>query len=261
MKRLFFGPIVVLLLAAVACLPPPPPGSTTPEITEVVVTPHPVVAGEPFTVRVSATDDEIVDEARIVIQPRYAIDGHAPKPYEHVECDDPPITPAEVVTVQYTCTMAEFSPNGEWSLEVHVGHQGSSYEAREIHTVELTGGSEDREPPVLESLVISPDPIVRGEPYSITMRLSDQHLTLEPRSIGLANESYVLDPDAPPRVYWPCGEVAPTLVGPNAMELHWENCIIGTDAVLGNYYTYFEVTDQIGHPTSFYPGAQVVPAP
>jgi hypothetical protein len=108
--------------------------------------------------------------------------------------------------------------------------------------------------------VITPDPVVRGEPYSVTMRISDEHLVVGPRSFGLANVTDVLDPEAPARAHWPCGEVEPTVISPTEMELHWDGCRIGEDAVLGRYYSYVAFSDQIGHPLSFYARTEVVAA-
>lgn len=252
--------VVVFGLVLVACLPPAPPGWTAPEITSIELVPEPV-AGEPFVIRVTAEDDEIVNAIRIEIEPDYAIDGYSPKPYGQVDCDEPPVAAGPVVTVEFTCTMASFSPNGPWSLSVFASNVRSSTSQWEMRTFELTGGSEDREPPVLESLVISPSPIVRGEPYSVTMRISDEHLVMEPRSFGLRNETDVIDPEAPPGVYWPCGEVEPTVLSPTEMELHWDGCVIGPDAVLGDYYSYVAFPDRIGHPLSFYARVDVVAAP
>ncbi len=249
--------VIVAAVVLSACLPPPPPGWTAPQITAIEVDPDPV-AGEPFVIRVTAFDDEIVDRVRIVVEPTYAIDGYSPRPYEHIECDEPPVVPAEVVTVEFTCTMAAFSPNGAWTLLVHAGNTKSSLEQRMVSSFELTGGSEDRVPPVLESIVISPDPVVRGETFSVTMRISDEHLVVAPKAFGLRNRTDVLDPAAPPGVHWPCGETEPTIISPTEIELHWDGCVIGPDAVLGDYYSYVEFVDQIGHPLSFYAGTEVV---
>jgi hypothetical protein len=253
---------VVVLGAAVlaACQPPPPAGWTAPEITAIQVEPAPV-AGEPFVVRVTVQDDELVDDVAIVIEPTYAIDGHSPRPYEHVDCEGPPVVAAPVVTVEFTCTMAAFSPNGPWSLIVRATNANAPSQQERTTTFQLTGGTEDREPPVLESLVISPDPVVRGEPYSVTMRISDEHLVLAPRSFGLRNVTDVLDPAAPPGVHWPCGEAEPTVISPTEIELRWDGCTIGPDAVLGDYYSYVGFEDLIGHPSSTYARTQLVAAP
>lgn len=262
MRRLLMVPVLVAVGALlVACQPPPPSGWTPPEITGIEVDPAPV-AGEPFVIRVTAEDDELVDEVRITVEPTYAIDGYSPKPYEHIDCTEPPVVPAAVVSVEFTCTMAAFSPSGSWSLIVTAGNANSElYVQRAVTSFVLTGGTDDREPPVLESLVVSPDPIVRGEPYSVIMRISDEHLVVAPTTFGLANQTLVTDPTQPPRVYWPCGEAQPTMISPTVMELRWDGCVIGPDAVLGRYYSWVGFTDRIGHPLSFYVIRDVVAAP
>ena len=250
MKRTLVLSVVVLSLAAAACQPTPPPGWTEPEIVDVAVNPSPVVAGSPFTVTVTAEDTQIVTFIRMEIRPTYPINPVI-RPYPSVVCDDPPLTPAATVTQTFTCSMPEFSPNGEWALTVHVYNSvGDGFAAEETISLELVGGSEDRDPPVVESYTFTPDPVVRGEPYSLVVRISDEHLSApEPIYMNLRD---IVDPTLPPpqiSVGWPCGTSTPIFVSPTEIELRWEGCVVGPDAKLGRYRTSWSpaVVDLIGH--------------
>lgn len=255
MKRTMVLSILVALLSAVACQPTPPPAWTAPTIVDISVEPEPVVAGEPFTVTVTAHDDQIVDLVRMAIRPPYLIAG-VDDPYSNVVCDDPPATSAATVTITFTCTMADFSPNGTWRLTVNVYNRlDPRFSAEETVGFELVGGSEDRQRPLVESYAFTPDPIVRGEPYSLVVRITDEHVA-PPKPIYM-NLRDIVDHSLPPpqiSVAWPCGTSTPSIVSPTEIELRWDGCVVGPDAKLGRYRTslFPFVVDLIGHvaPTS-----------
>ena len=222
------------------------------------MSPEPVVAGSPFTVSVTASDNSIISTLDIEIRPPYRLEPASDPPYPYVSCDGGPFTPQPVVTREFTCTLPAVVPNGEWRVDVWAtDDELPGFGVREQSTFHLIGGSEDRDDPVLESVVVSPDPVVVGQPFSVTIRASDEHPgPTVPTSLTLQN---IVDPENPsPRVEWPCGEVAPTEVSPTVREWAFTGCVIGPDAVLGSYSGFMLAEDAIGHRLAVHPHFDVV---
>jgi hypothetical protein len=102
---------VMILTGAASCQAPPPDGWTLPELTAVEL-PSPVVAGEPFVVRVTVEDDELVDRVELSLQPDESNSGASGLQY--VACEAPSFEPAEVVSVELTCLIPTSMPTGAW---------------------------------------------------------------------------------------------------------------------------------------------------
>jgi hypothetical protein len=171
---------IMVVATAGACDPPPPPGWQAPKLESVAISTDEVVAGSSFTVSVAATDDRQV--SRIVLGfygPRsngqYSIDTL------HVSCEHPAWEPQPAVTVEFTCTMPLIAPNGGWKLVVRAhdgewsGVHGACDCVSETVTLTVTGGSDDRDPPALQSVYRDPDPAPVGTRSTVTIQVFDEH--------------------------------------------------------------------------------------
>lgn len=247
-RRWSLIPFLLVVVVAAGCQPPPPPGWVAPTISAIAVAPSPVVAGAPFSVSVTASDDTVVTGITIEIRPPYRLNPVMNDPYPHVECETGPFTPGPLVTVDYTCTLPSFVPNGTWSIEAratddaatqYVGHRGGEFD--------VVGGSEDREDPVLVSVEHTPTTPVLGEPFSVTVRVEDEHpRPPAPTRLSYANIVDVQASDPPPRITWYCEDATPTQVTSTLQEWVF-TCVIGPDAVTGRYGGFMKVEDAIGH--------------
>jgi hypothetical protein len=247
-------PIVLVTLAAATACPglsyPNPPGPT---LTSLVVSQDTVTAGTPFTVTVSATDTHSpVAIAEVFLQPT------TDQAYGASFCDNPAVTPGADVTVVFTCALPDFVPNGAWKVSAYVddeipdGPEGLSNGAGSTVLINVVGGSEDRQAPVRVSDVISPDPVVLGQPFSYTVQVSDDHLVFDPQLMTSANIVNVQVPNPPPRVVWSCGSVTPTQISPTVEQFAWTNCVIGPNAVATQYSAFMHVADEYGHDLGFW---------
>lgn len=190
---------LVLLTTAGACDPPPPPGWQAPSVEDLTVTPDPVTAGSAFTVSALVSDDEAVGNVYL------AVDDPRGRTSAALDCEVPAVDPEPVVLVEIPCTITDYALNGTWSVrftayddEYAGGHGAGGVVART--TFEVTGGSNDTTPPVLEFRSVDPPAPVVGQPFTVVVRASDEHLPT-PR-----DEGYVLSQPAvgPTDVYWYC---------------------------------------------------------
>jgi hypothetical protein len=258
MKRWVLLPPLVVVVVAAGCIPAPPSNPSPAKIDSVVVAPGPVVAGVPFTVSVTASDETTVSAIDIEIRPPARLNSAYDPTYPHLTCDDPPFTAGPVASQVFTCTLPDFVPNGAWRLTTLVRDQiGLTVSSS---TFDLVGGSDDNEPPVVVSEVVSPDPVVVGQPFSVTIRISDDHLRFDPQEFTSRNITYQV-PNPPPQVEWSCGKVTPTQVSLTVEEFAWTGCLIGPPAVPAQYGGFMQVFDAIGHSTAVWPYFDVVAAP
>jgi hypothetical protein len=102
--------------------------------------------------------------------------------------------------------------------------------------------------------------VVVGQPFSVTIRVSDDHLSFDPQEFTSANITYQV-PNPPPRVEWSCGKVTPTQVTPTVEEFAWTGCLIGPPAAAARYGGFMLVFDAIGHKTAVWPYFDVVATP
>ena len=243
---------MALVTVASACFPQPP---STADITSIVVSPDPVVAGAPFTVTVTATDPvdvrAMLKEFRAT--PPFWNDSTYTPP---VTCDDPPITAAPTVTQVFTCTLGALAPNGRWAVMISAAG-GGSYWTQQYEYFQVTGGSDDLQPPMVVSQTFSPNPIVAGQPFDYTLRVSDDHLAAPaPTTLYFAN---AYDPQAPsPVVHWDCGPTTPVVITPTVEEFHFTGCEVGAGAALGTYGGLVVVKDTIGNQLAVWPEVEVV---
>ena len=246
---------MALVTVASACFPQP---ASTVVITSIVVSPDPVVAGAPFTVTVTATDPvdvrAMLKEFRAT--PPFWNDGSYIPP---VTSDDPPITAAPAVTQVFTCTLGTLAPNGRWAVMVSVSNGDSSYWTQQYEYFQVTGGSDDLQPPTVVSQTFSPSPVVAGQPFAYTLRVSDDHLAAPaPTTFYFAN---IVDPQAsnpPPRVSWDCGPTTPVVITPTVEEFDFTGCEVGAGAALGTYGGFMAVKDTIGNQLAVWPEVEVV---
>jgi len=169
--------VVVLLGTAGACDPPPPPGWVRPEVQDLTVSPTPVVPGEPFTLSATLVDDHQVAWIDVWFR---SPTGRESRPCE-LPAFDSEGDPQTRVDVAVPCQLPEFALNGTWTVVMNVydgetftGHGAGAGQA--VTTFEALGGSNDDEPPVVEAFTIDPASPIQGQPFTVTVRVSDDHL-------------------------------------------------------------------------------------
>lgn len=176
MKRLAMVALLAVVLVAVGCGTPPPQYWKPPVVQSLVVSTNTIVAGSAFSVTVTATDDHAVDRVGFLF---YDATNNGPM---HVSCVVAPWTPALVVTVEATCTMPSVAANGAWTLRVEAtdaefsgGGEGACGCGAKQTALTVTGGTEDREAPVVDSIVFAPQTVTVGTAFSVGFRVTDEH--------------------------------------------------------------------------------------
>jgi hypothetical protein len=246
MVRRWLGVVAIgaSALIATSCLPPPPPGWVPPIITA-VVSPDPVVAGQPFTIEVTATANTTVRSIDIELRRPVGAPSSS-SPYPGAGCVPGDLVPDLSVTQTFTCTLPPLVPNGEWRLQAFAANDGSSiYRGSASFVFQVTGGSDDLAAPALESVEISPNPVVIGEPFSVTMRaVDDHHAPPAPTTLG-ANIVIPAPPGA--TVSWTCSPVTPTPISDTVLEWHFTDCLIPAGSSPWTYAGGIQVIDQLGY--------------
>jgi hypothetical protein len=231
-------------LLVAACQPPPPPGWVPPVVTA-VVSPGPVVAGQPFTVEVSASATTTVLAIDILLY-RPIGAPQASSPYPDANCVAGDLVQGLTAVRTFSCTMPPLAPNGEWRVQAFASNEGAGgYRGSSSIAFDVTGGTDDLSPPALESLEISPQPVVIGQPFSVTIRsFDDHHAEPAPTSLG-AN---IVIP-APPEgtVNWSCPAVTPTLISDTVLEWRFTDCLIPEGSSPWTYAGGIRVVDELGN--------------
>jgi hypothetical protein len=247
MVRRIVGVVVVVAAALLVtgCPAPPPPAWRPPVVTG-IVTPDPVVVGEPFTIEVTATstDKHDITDIDVWIHPQGV--SSSGTVFSGPHCEAGQITPGPTVVQSSTCVLPELAPNGVWELSASAANAGSDlYRGEGRSTFEVTGGSDDREAPELVSVEISPDPVVIGEPFSVIVRASDEHhLPPSPTSLSAAVFLHV-PPEETGR--WTCSPATPTWVDEQLLEWSFTDCLIPAGSSPSTYVGGIELEDAIGY--------------
>ena len=176
MKRWAMLPLLAVVLVAVGCGTPPPQWWRPPTVQSVVFSTTEIVAGSSFTVTATVTDDHSVAFVNL----RFA--DESLQDWLAVPCQRADWEPGPVVTVEATCTMPAIAANGAWLLRVEAidaeysgGAEGACGCGWSNTAFTVTGGTEDRQGPAVESMVISPQPLTVGTPFTATLQISDEH--------------------------------------------------------------------------------------
>ena len=229
-----------MVLASCQAVPPPRILIDPPTIDLIEVPSGPVVAGEPFTVTVTASDNVSVSVEDLRLSApflpwRYYWEQ---VPIPGVSCVGVDVEPQPVVSRQFTCTVATTVPNGTWYAwtmvadDLHQRVEGSS------PSFEVIGASDDREGAVQESVEFSSNPVERGQPLRAIVRTSDENPDPAPVEFYLQRYGGV------PRI--PCGTVTPTQLTSTVQE--WVvDCVVGTEHAAGTYFLLGPVFDLIGN--------------
>jgi hypothetical protein len=208
------------------------------------VSPDPVVAGEPFTVDVTATDQVSVTGIAIVIDPPVGLPNSTVK--WAATCEGGEFTPEAASARSFTCTVPDQAPNGTWLLTATAASGAApGFSGRTNSTFEVTGGSDDHAAPALVGIEISPNPVIIGEPFSVTIRASDEHHRAPaPASLG-AN---IVIP-APPEgtVNWTCSPATPTWFADTVLEWRFTDCMIPAGSSPWTYAGGLRVEDALGY--------------
>lgn len=236
MRRVALLSLLVVVVVAAGCGTLPPPGWEPPNVQTPEISTNEIVAGSTFTVSVVVTDDESVDTVGF----RFL---HAPfEDTLRVPCDVAEWEPGPVVTVEATCTMPAVAPNGAWRLQVlswdasgvNIG-EGSCSCGGAHTSFTVSGGTEDRQDPVIHPVVFSPEPIAVGTPFTATIRVSEDH----PWDWG-----WVLYYTAAPGTGTNCVRTSHTALSPSEYEFVL-NCPAALTA--GAYTLQGVVQDEIGY--------------
>lgn len=233
---------VVVAFVLAGCQPPPAPGWVPPVVTA-TVSADPVVAGEPFTVEVTAVDRITVTSIGVVLTPPTQLwDGVA-------ICVPGEFVPATTVTRSFECTVPADAPNGPWRLSATALNEQSTtaaYAGGQSLTITVVGGEDDDSPPVVESIVVSPTPVVIGQPFSVTVRASDEHHQ-PPAPTTLTPGFHIPAPPAGQLSSLGCAATTPTLVDATVLEWRFSDCSIPTGSSPFTYVAGFWVTDALGY--------------
>jgi hypothetical protein len=156
------------------------------------------------------------------------------------------LLPGLSVTQTFTCTLPTTAPNGPWQLSAFATTEGvGSYLAGDRVPFQVTGGSDDLAAPALESVVISPNPVVIGQPFSVTLRAFDEnHAAPVPTTLG-AN---IVLPGPPVGTGdWSCPAVTPSVISDTVLEWRFEDCLIPAGSSPWTYAGGIQVVDQLGY--------------
>ena len=146
MTRRLVGLLTASLAATVlaGCQPPPPSEWVAPDVMA-TVSPDPVVAGEPFTVEVTAIAPDPLTRVDIAIRPPKRTDVTDP-PYPGLTCTTDDLVPAPTVTRTYDCVMPDGAPNGQWYLTaIAMNPEGGGYQGAQYSNFTVVGGEDDQE--------------------------------------------------------------------------------------------------------------------
>lgn len=232
------------VLLAAACQPPPPSGWVAP-VVSAVISPDPVVAGQPFTIEVTATATTPVFATDVQLY-RPVGAPRASSPYPDAGCTAADLVPALSVTRTYTCTLPTTAPNGQWRVAATATNEGSGgYRGGGNFAFQLTGGSDDLFPPALESVEVSPHPVVIGQPFSVTLRSFDDHHVAPAPTTLAANIVLPAPPEG--SVNWTCSAVTPTSISETVLEWRFTDCLIPAGSSPWTYAGGIQVVDQLGN--------------
>ncbi len=121
MRRFAVVPVLLMVaVAATACPAEAPPGSSPPIVSSIVAD-SPVVAGDAFTITVSAVDNIAVTGIALSFNSPADIEPDPAEVAAMVSCDEPTIAPASAVTVVFHCTTATHALTGTWVVTATVG--------------------------------------------------------------------------------------------------------------------------------------------
>ena len=237
--------VPVLLVAAMilgtagACDPPPPPGWVPPEVIDLVVSPTPVVPGEPFTVSATVIEDRHITAVEV----RFVSPNSEVHHFCEVPTFDPSGDPQTRVELAMPCVMPDFALNGTWQVSLtaydgeYSGHGGGGGGAST--TFEAVGGTNDVAPPVVEEITLSPAPPLQGQPFEVTVRVSDDHLIVPSAYAPLAYTNTHLRT-------WACTAGPAVLLSPTEQEFDF-TCPGVPELAAGPYELRFHMGDLNGN--------------
>ena len=232
----------VVAFVLVGCRPPPAPGWVPPVVTA-TVSPDPVVAGEPFTVEVTAVDTITVTSVGVLIRPpTHLWEGAA-------VCVPGDFAPAPTVTRLFECNIPAHAPNGSWFITASAMNERSTtpdYAGGWSSTITVVGGEDDQMPPALDSVEVSPSPVVIGEPFSVTIRAFDEH-HLPPSPTMLSPQFHIPAPPAGQLSSFGCAATTPTVVDATLLEWRFTGCSIPVGSSPFDYGAGFWLTDTLGY--------------
>ncbi len=248
-RLLGLGAAAAAAMTLTGCPATPPPPAFPPPTVSVVMEPGTVEAGGTFTVSVTATsmDSTPIAWTSVSIAPPYRPTPGASGGYPGLVCEPGPFESALTVTQTYECSLPAVVPNGTWRLTASaLAQSGQTYVGSVDTTFEVTGGFDDRVGPKLVSAVLSPNPVVIGEPFDLTMRASDDNYAAPvPGTVGA---TIVLPAPPAGSENWICPPATPPFVEPPVLEWRFTGCVVPAGSSPWTYAGRLDVTDVYGNP-------------
>lgn len=240
-RQVLIGVAVLVATVAAGCIPAPPSG-WKPSVITVEVGADPIVAGEPFTVDVTAVDKAAVTWIDVELTPPT---GSSSTSRVFWSCEGGAFVADLTSTRSFSCVLDEDAPNGNWRLQANAGSgTAPGYQGTVQVPVIVTGGSDDHSAPALVSVEIAPNPVVIGQPFAVTIRAVEEHPA---PAVPVAVGANIVLP-APPggTVSWSCSPVVPTADGTN-LEWRFTDCLIPEGSSPWTYAGGITVEDALGY--------------
>ena len=191
----------------------------------------------------TATHDSSVEWIDIEVEPPEDISATT---RVFSSCAAGELAPGPTATRSFVCTLAEEAPNGTWRLTAYATDRDSlGFRGETLAVFEVIGGSDDHRAPVLDSVHISPTPVVIGEPFAVTIRAFDEH-HLPPAPTSLRPHIQLpLPPEGIPS--WTCTPVAPSVISATLLEWRFTDCVIPAGSSPWTYFGAMTVADALGY--------------
>ncbi|UDY35830.1 hypothetical protein [Dermatobacter hominis] len=194
----------------------------------------------------TSRDDSPVAWTRIEVLPPFRPGSSGPGGYPGVVCEPAaPFEHALDAAQTYECTLPDVVPNGTWLVSATAGTEYvANYAGGADTSFEVTGGFDDHDAPELVSAVVSPNPVVIGQPFALTVRASDEHHTTPVPGSPAAT---IVLPAAPGASgTWSCTPVTPELVEPTVLEWRFTDCVVPAGSSPWTYAGRLAVADAYG---------------
>jgi hypothetical protein len=164
------------------------------------------------------------------------------------------------LTTTVTCTIPDVASNGRWGVSIQlqdgVGAGGRPLSVFAHAELEVVGGSDDREPPVLESYEFGPAPIHPDSEFEATLRFRDESLPII--STNSLNPVFQFSEDW--NTVYRCIQDGSTVLEPDLFEAHFRCLPIGEPSA-GVFETKHSFRDALGHYGSAMLTLEVVEGP
>lgn len=166
---------MMALLGACIPTPSPPPGYRPPVVESVQVSPNPARPGDEVVVTIAVSDDEVISGA--VASHLTVPSGRLLPGSPTCSTDVAPGADVGEAVITMTCPVPSFASNGTWVTDLRIndntGGQFAYTGTRIRPTFEVTGGSDDDDPPRVLGYRTVPAVVDQDTVFSLIVRVSD----------------------------------------------------------------------------------------